>query len=106
MGGPPGSFSNVGAGRITLESLLVSADLQYVGVERQNGANLHVLAGTADDTRLTVRVTEEGVVRSFVYRTRTRIHGTEVTLVRRFRTYDVGSTTVERPEWAENATEP
>lgn len=103
-GGPPGSFAHVGAGRIVLESVLTGNDLHYVGVEHRNGTALHILAGTPDDSRLTMRVTPDGVVRSFVLRTDIHVNETEVTIVRRFHTYDVGMTTVEKPEWAVNTT--
>lgn len=97
-GGPVGSFADVGTGRIV--PVLAGVDLQYVGSERRNDAEIHVLAGTRGDARLTMRVTSEGVVRSFTHRTHDDIDGARITFVTRFRTYDVGSTVVERPAWA------
>ena len=104
-GEPSGTFADVEAGRVVLESTLTGTELQYVGVEEQNGTKLHVLAGTADDSRLTLRVTSDGIVRSLLYRVETQIDGQGITVVDRFRTYNVGTTTVDQPEWAANATD-
>lgn len=101
-GGPRGSFGEVGAGRVVLEGLLAGRELQYVGVERRNGTVQHVLSWTAGASRLTLYVTPAGVVRSVVWRE----SASGVTFLGRFRVSDVGSTTVERPPWAENATAP
>lgn len=97
-GGPVDGAANVGTGRIVVA--LAGVDLQYVGRERRNGTDRHVLAGGSDDARLTLRVTSAGVVRSFVSRTRGTVDGREVETVTLFRTYDVGSTAVERPAWS------
>lgn len=97
-GGPVNGAANVGTGRIVIA--LAGVDLGYVGRERRNGTDRHVLAGTSDDARLTLRVTSEGVVRSFVSRTRGTVDGRGIETVTLFRTYDVGSTAVERPAWS------
>lgn len=106
-GGPASAFGtaeSVRSGRFAVETTLSGTELAYVGAEARNGTPLHLLAGTADDSRLTLRVTPDGVVRSFVYRTDARTNGTRVTVLRRFRVSDVGTTTVGRPAWAANAT--
>ena len=103
-GEPSGTFADVEAGRVVLESILTGTELQYIGVEEQNGTELHVFAGTADDSRLTLRVTSDGIVRSLLYRVETQTDGQEIMVVDRFRTYNIGTTTVDQPEWAANAT--
>lgn len=103
--GPTRTFEYVETGHAVLRGPLTRIDLRYVGAVRGSGTTLYVLSGTTDDARLTVRVASDGVVRSLVHRTRVRVDGRVVTSVTRFRTYDVGSTVVERPEWAANATE-
>lgn len=105
-GGPPRTFGRVDAGRVVLESILTGSELQYIGVERRNGTEMHVLAETASDSRLTLHVDSDGVVHSLVYRTEGQLEGREITSVTRFRTYDIGTTVVEQPPWAANATEP
>lgn len=102
--GPTRTFEYVETGHAVLGGTLTRVDLRYVGAAEEGGTTLYLLSGTADDARLTVRVTSDGVVRSLVYRTRVRVDGRAVTSVTRFRTYDVGSTVVERPEWTANAT--
>lgn len=104
--GPPSRIANIGAGRTTLESVLTGVELRYVGVDRDDGgAAIHVLTATPDDGQLTLRVTPRGVVRSFVLTSPAEVNGEALTVVRRFRTYDVGATTVERPAWVHNATD-
>lgn len=99
-------------GRAIVEPLLYSAAFQYVGTERRGNATYHVLtAGTVEfgrtenarNVRVAIAVTPEGVVESTSLRYDTRLRGVEVTIVERFRVFDVGSTTVERPGWADEA---
>lgn len=96
---PPGAFANVGAGRTILESAFIGNDLEYVGTEQRANQTLHVLVATPAESRFTMRVTSEGVVRSFVLRLQTEVDGEPISIVRRFRTYDIGTTTVEKPDW-------
>lgn len=104
----------VDAGRSHLEPTLRSHDFQYVGTERRGNVTYHVLTGEtghverderpdARNYRLTVRVTDEGLVESMTLRFDTVRNGVNVTVVQRFRTFDVGSTTVERPDWYDEA---
>ncbi len=109
-GGPPSRIANIGAGRTTLESVLTGVDLRYVGVDRDGAGDdydtaVHLLAATPDGGRLTLRVTASGVVRSFLLRTEVVVDGEPLTVVRRFRTSDVGETVVERPAWTPNGTD-
>ena len=99
-------------GRAIVEPLLYYAEFRYVGTERRGNATYHVLAaGTvtfrrtedARNVRVAAAVTPEGVVESTSLRYDTTLRGVEVTVVERFRVFDVGSTTVERPGWADEA---
>ncbi|QLG27818.1 hypothetical protein HUG10_09750 [Halorarum halophilum] len=100
-------------GRSTVEPLLYYAEFQHVGTERRGNATYHVLTaepGTfelsedARNVKLTVAVTQEGLVESTFLRYDTVLRGVEVTYVVRFRASDVGSTTIERPGWIDEAT--
>ena len=104
-GRPSGTFANARAGRVVLESVLTGTELQYIGVEDQNGTEVHILASTTEESQITLRVTSDGVIHSFVYRVDTQIDGQELTVIDRFRTYDIGTTTVEQPSWTTNATD-
>jgi len=104
QGGPPSTFATVDVGRTFLESALIGRELAYVGTEQRPNTDRYVLTTTRSESQLTVRVTAEGIIRSFVLQTQTVADGEQLTVVRRFRTYGIGTTTVEKPPWAANST--
>ncbi len=75
--------------------LLNATELRYAGVVDTDDGRRHILVGVDGDT--TVHVTDEGVVRSYVY---TESDGDGPVFARRVLLTDIGSTTVERPAWA------
>lgn len=104
QGGPPSTFATVDVGRTLLESALIGRELKYVGTEQRPDADRYILTTTRSESKLTVRVTANGVIRSFVLQTQTVADGEQLTVVRRFRTFGIGTTTVEKPPWVANAT--
>jgi uncharacterized protein YceK len=60
--------------------------------------------GTVSEFNATILVDEEGIIRSFTYSaTYTTSRGREVTVNSMVRVSDIGSTTVEKPEWLKEA---
>lgn len=55
------------------------------------------------DVRLVVRVTDEGLIRSYRFTYEGRVDGRAVRVVRRVEFSGVGTTTVERPPWYDEA---
>ena len=114
LGGAGPRIGFTTTGRSVVKPILLAAEFEHVGTERRGNATAHLLTATPDsyeysrvgetwNVRLAVAVAPTGVVEWMLVRYDARVRGVEVTFVRRFRVFDVGTTTVERPGWVEDA---